>query len=59
MFQIEVVKESRPKKVQKAKMKFGSKNKKKGKKKKDFAKDESEHQEYCEVCQQGGQFATV
>merc|ERR1711899_282676 len=32
-----------------------SSNKKKGKKKKNFAADESEHQEYCEVCQQGGE----
>ena len=39
----------------KAKMKIGNKNKKKGKKKKDFANDESEHQEYCDVCQQGGE----
>merc|ERR1712088_1214253 len=38
----------------KAKMKIGSKNKKKSKKK-NFATDESEHQEYCEVCQQGGE----
>ena len=56
--EVEVVKESKPKK--KAKMKIGNKNKKKGqKKKKNFANDESEHQEYCEVCQQGGQCATV
>ena len=33
----------------KAKMKIGSKNKKKGKKKKNFASEEAEHQEYCEV----------
>merc|ERR1712223_1815729 len=39
----------------KAKMKFGNKNKKKGKKKKNFASEEAEHQEYCEVCQQGGE----
>ena len=39
----------------KPKVKFGNKNKKKGKKKKDFANDESEHQEFCEVCQQGGE----
>merc|ERR1719193_1925185 len=39
----------------KAKMKIGNKNKKKGKKRKDFANDESEHQEYCDVCQQGGE----
>jgi len=50
--------EDQPKKKEKggkAKMKFGNKNKKKGKKKKNFATDESEHQEYCEVCQQGGE----
>ena len=46
-------KESKPK--TKAKMKIGNKNKKKGRKKKNFAADESEHQEYCEVCQQGGE----
>lgn len=39
----------------KAKMKIGNKNKKKGKKKKNFAEDESAHQEFCEVCQQGGE----
>merc|ERR1719346_427056 len=39
----------------KPKVKIGNKNKKKGKKKKDFANDESEHQEYCEVCKQGGE----
>lgn len=39
----------------KAKMKIGNKSKKKGRKKKNFATDESEHQEYCEVCQQGGE----
>ena len=39
----------------KAKMKIGNKNKKKGKKKKDFTSNEAEHQEYCEVCQQGGE----
>ena len=39
----------------KAKMKVGNKNKKKGKKKKDFTSNEAEHQEYCEVCQQGGE----
>jgi len=39
----------------KAKMKIGNKNKKKGKKKKNFASEEAEHQEYCEVCQQGGE----
>merc|ERR1712156_344760 len=52
---ITVVKEKKKKAGDKAKMKFGSKNKKKGKKKKDFANDESAHQEYCEVCQQGGE----
>ena len=58
---VKVVKESRGKssKAQeskgKAKMKIGQKNKKKGKKKKDFTKDEAEHQEFCEVCQQGGE----
>ena len=39
----------------KAKMKVCVKSKKKGKKKKNFANDESEHQEFCEVCQQGGE----
>jgi chromodomain-helicase-DNA-binding protein 4 len=40
----------------KAKMKIGNKFKKKGqKKKKDFASEEAEHQEYCDVCQQGGE----
>ena len=48
----QVAKEQKPK--TKAKMKVGSKNKKKSKKK-NFATDESEHQEYCEVCQQGGE----
>ena len=52
---ITVVKEKKKKSGDKAKMKVGSKNKKKGKKKKNFANDESEHQEYCEVCQQGGE----
>ena len=52
---ITVVKEKKKKSGDKAKMKIGSKNKKKGKKKKNFANDESEHQEYCEVCQQGGE----
>merc|ERR1711899_409055 len=54
---VKVVKESKTKAKPrtKAKMKFGNKNKKKGKKKKNFAADESEHQEYCEVCQQGGE----
>ena len=48
----QAAKEQKPK--GKAKMKIGSKNKKKSKKK-NFANDESEHQEYCEVCQQGGE----
>jgi chromodomain-helicase-DNA-binding protein 4 len=48
----QAAKEQKPK--TKAKMKVGSKNKKKSKKK-NFATDESEHQEYCEVCQQGGE----
>merc|ERR1719245_1921522 len=48
----QAAKEQKPK--GKAKMKIGSKNKKKSKKK-NFATDESEHQEYCEVCQQGGE----
>jgi len=40
----------------KAKTKKGDKNKKKGKKKKkDYAQEEADHQEYCEVCQQGGE----
>ena len=52
---INVVKKKKKKSVDKAKMKVGSKNKKKGKKKKNFANDESEHQEFCEVCQQGGE----
>ena len=39
----------------KAKMKIGNKNKKKGKKKKNFSAEDAEHQEYCEVCQQGGE----
>merc|ERR1712203_712056 len=46
------VKDEKPK--TKAKMKIGSKNKKKSKKK-NFATDDTEHQEYCEVCQQGGE----
>ena len=40
----------------KTKMKVGNKFKKKGKKKKDFAKEEAEHHEYCEVCQQGNEY---
>ena len=51
--EVSVVKETKSR--GKAKMKIGNKNKKKGKKKKNFATDESEHQEYCEVCQQGGE----
>merc|ERR1712156_610409 len=51
----QVVAEARKEKRGKAKVKFGNKNRKKGKKKKDFANDESEHQEFCEVCQQGGE----
>ena len=39
----------------KAKVKIGNKNKKKGKKKKDFAQEDAEHQEFCDVCQQGGE----
>merc|ERR1712088_54510 len=45
-------KEEKPK--TKAKMKTGSKNKKKSKKK-NFAQEEADHQEFCEVCQQGGE----
>jgi len=52
---VQVVAEARKEKKGKAKVKFGNKNRKKGKKKKDFANDESEHQEFCEVCQQGGE----
>ena len=51
--EVKITKESKPR--TKAKMKIGNKNKKKGKKKKNFATDENEHQEYCEVCQQGGE----
>ena len=50
---VQIVKESKTR--TKAKMKMGNKNKKKGKKKKNFADDENAHQEYCEVCQQGGE----
>ena len=56
--EVKVTHEKKPKaKKGKAKMKIGDKNKKKGKskKKKDFANDESEHQEYCEICKQGGE----
>jgi len=52
---VQVVAEARKEKKGKAKVKIGNKNRKKGKKKKDFAVDESEHQEFCEVCQQGGE----
>merc|ERR1719427_1199098 len=52
---VQVVAEARKQKKGKAKVKFGNKHRKKGKKKKDFANDESEHQEFCEVCQQGGE----
>ena len=51
--EVKITKENKPR--TKAKMKIGNKNKKKGKKKKNFATDENEHQEYCEVCQQGGE----
>jgi len=54
----EVVEQARKEKKEKKgkpKIKIGNKNKKKGKKKKDFANDETEHQEYCEVCKQGGE----
>jgi len=54
----QVVAEARKEKKEKLgkpKVKIGNKNKKKGKKKKDFANDETEHQEYCEVCKQGGE----
>jgi chromodomain-helicase-DNA-binding protein 4 len=51
--EVRITKETKPR--SKAKMKTGNKNKKKGKKKKNFATDENEHQEYCEVCQQGGE----
>ena len=52
----QVVAEARREKKEKKgkpKIKIGNKNKKKGKKKKDFANDESEHNEFCEVCKQG------
>ena len=39
----------------KAKIKVGNKNKKKSKKRKNFAEDEAAHNDYCEVCQQGGE----
>merc|ERR1711997_1008941 len=44
----------KPKSLGKAKMKIGNKNKKKGKKNKEEVK-EITNQEYCEVCQQGGE----
>jgi len=51
-----VAETKRAKKTGKAKVKIGNKNKKKGKKgKKDFAQEEADHQEFCEVCQQGGE----
>ena len=53
---IEEAKKKAKKKQGKAKTKIGNKNKKKGKKgKKDFAQEEADHQEFCEVCQQGGE----
>ncbi len=53
--EVQVVRGGNKPQRSKAKMKIGNKNKKKGKKKKNFATDENEHQEYCEVCQQGGE----
>merc|ERR1712029_876972 len=53
-----VVAEARREKKEKKgkpKIKIGNKNKKKGKKRKDFSKDDVEHQEFCEVCGQGGE----
>merc|ERR1711911_330742 len=52
---VEQARKEKKEKKGKPKIKFGNKNKKKGKKKKDFANDETEHQEYCEVCKQGGE----
>merc|ERR1719346_965378 len=52
---VEQARREKKEKRGKPKIKIGNKNKKKGKKKKDFANDESEHQEYCEVCKQGGE----
>ena len=52
---VEQARREKKEKRGKPKVKIGNKNKKKGKKKKDFANDESEHQEYCEVCKQGGE----
>jgi len=51
--EVQITKEK--KKKGKAKVKIGNKNKKKGKKKKDFAQEDAEHQEFCDVCQQGGE----
>ena len=51
---VAIVKEKKSNKPKtKAKMKIGNKNKKKGQKKKKDVQEE--HQEYCEVCQQGGE----
>merc|ERR1719464_1606179 len=47
----EVVEQARKEKKEKK----GKPKIKIGKKKKDFANDETEHQEYCEVCKQGGE----
>ena len=52
---VQITAEKHKKPKGKAKMKIGNKFKKKGKKKKDFASEEAEHQEYCDVCQQGGE----
>jgi len=52
---VQITAETKKKGKGKAKMKIGNKNKKKGKKKKDFASEEAEHQEFCDVCQQGGE----
>merc|ERR1712012_750398 len=51
---IEEAKKKAKKKQGKAKMKIGNKNKKKGKKGKKEVQVE-DHQEFCEVCQQGGE----
>jgi hypothetical protein len=57
---VQITAEKAPKKPKgKAKMKIGNKFKKKGKKKKDLASKEAEHQEYCDVCQRGGGDYTV
>ena len=51
---VAIVKEKKASKPKtKAKVKIGNKNKKKGQKKKKDVQEE--HQEYCEVCQQGGE----